>query len=120
VEAAEDGSHFLRDAPGHDHQVSLTRGGPENFGAEAGDVEARRACGHHLYGAAGQAEGHGPDGVLANPVDGEIERGEKHAFRLLVAVVGFSHFEAVFYAALERSEQIAVSLPGGRHGSSIS
>ena len=119
VEAAEDGSHFLRDAPGHDHEVGLARRGAEHLGAEASDVEARSAHGHHFNGAAGQPEGHGPHGVLANPVNREIERSEKDAFRRLVAVVGFSYFEAVFYAAIERSEQIAVTLYGRRHGSSI-
>jgi len=54
--AADDGSHFLREAAGDDHQISLAWRGAENFSAEASEVKARSGHGHHLDGAAGQPE----------------------------------------------------------------
>src|SRR5205807_7882122 len=59
-------------------------GWPENFCAETCDVEARRAHGHHLDSTASQAEGQGPDGILAHPVDRRIERGEYNTFRRVI------------------------------------
>ena len=80
VELANDGSHFLREAAGDDHQIGLARRRAENFGAEAGDVETGGGHGHHLDGAAGEAETERPDGAAARPVHGFVERGEDDAF----------------------------------------
>jgi hypothetical protein len=52
----------------------------EHFGAEAGDIETRSGHRHHLDCAASQAERHGPDGVLARPVDRVAERGGDDSF----------------------------------------
>jgi hypothetical protein len=80
VKLADDGGHFLREAAGDDHEVGLAWGRAENFGAEAGNVKAGSGHGHHLDGAAGEAEAEGPDGAAAGPVYGFIEGGEDDAF----------------------------------------
>src|SRR5208282_2330341 len=91
------GSHFLRYAPGDDHQVRLPRRRPEYFGAEARDIEARCAHRHHFNGAAGEPKCHRPDRTLARPVDGRVERGHDDAFGDAVSVDEFlDYFLAVF------------------------
>ena len=65
VDLTEDGGHLLRDTPRHDHEVGLAGRGPEDLHAETGDVVVGGADGHHLDGAAGEAEGHGPDRIAA-------------------------------------------------------
>src|SRR6266566_1008144 len=91
VKLANDGSHFLREAAGDDHQIGLARRGAENFCAEARHVKACRSHGHHFNGAAGEAKTERPDGAFARPVDGLIERREDDAFVLeeLPEIVGF-------------------------------
>jgi hypothetical protein len=80
VELANDGSHFLREASGDDHEVGLARRGAENFGAEARDVETGGGHRHHFNGAAGESETEGPDRAAARPVHGFVERREDNAF----------------------------------------
>ena len=66
VDLAHDRGHLLADPAGDDHQVGLARRGGEALHAEPGDVVVGRADGHHLDGAAGQAEGRRPDRGLAH------------------------------------------------------
>ena len=61
VDLADDGSHLLADPPGDDHEVGLARRRAEDLLAPAARVEARGAEGHHLDGAARQAEGGRPE-----------------------------------------------------------
>ena len=61
VDLAQHRGHLLADPAGHDHQVGLARAGAEDLHAEAGEVVLRAAGGHHLDGAAGQAEGRRPE-----------------------------------------------------------
>jgi hypothetical protein len=63
VEGLDRRGHLLVDRAGDDHDVGLARRGTEDLGAETGDVEAGRAGGHHLDGAAGEAEGQRPQRV---------------------------------------------------------
>src|SRR5215469_11444495 len=85
VKFADHRSHLLRDAARDDHEVGLARRRTKHFGTKAGNVETRRAHRHHFDSAAGQAEGHWPNGVLAHPVHDIVERSEDDAFMLLLA-----------------------------------
>ena len=80
----------MREAAGDDHQVGLAGRGAKNFGAEAREVKTGGGHGHHFNGAAGEAKAERPDGALASPVHGFVERGEDDAFVLQKAaeVVG--------------------------------
>jgi len=80
VELTDDRSHFLREPAGHDHQIGLAGRGAENFGAEAREVKAGSGHGHHFDGAAGEPKTKWPDGTLARPVHGLVERREDDAF----------------------------------------
>ena len=73
VDLAEGGSHLVGQGAGDDHDVGLARRGAENY-AEAVLVVARGGEVHHFDGAAGEAEGHGPEGALAGPV-GDLVKG---------------------------------------------
>src|SRR5262249_32848546 len=90
-ELADHRGHLLRDTAGDDHEIGLPRRRPEHLGAKARDIETRGAHGHHLNGAAGQAERHGPDGALAHPVHHVVERGENYPLRLLVSKQNLPH-----------------------------
>jgi hypothetical protein len=92
VELANDGSHFLREAAGDDHEIGLARRWAKNLGAETRDVEAGGGHGHHFDGAAGEPESEGPDGAAASPVHSFVERRENDAFVFeeLAEVVGLS------------------------------
>jgi hypothetical protein len=76
---AKDGSHFLADSSGDDHDVALAGGGSEGFGAEAGDVELGSGGAHHFDCAAGEAEGDGPKGVGSRLGDQAFERRDDDA-----------------------------------------
>jgi len=91
VKLADDGSHFLREAAGDNHQIGLAGRGAENLGAEASEVKARSGHGHHLDGAAGQAKAKRPNGALARPIHGLIESREDDAFirEEIPEIVGF-------------------------------
>lgn len=67
VDLAEGGGHLVGERAGDDHDVGLARGGAEDD-AQAVLVVAGGGEVHHFDGAAGKAEGHGPDGALAGPV----------------------------------------------------
>ena len=67
VDLAERGSHLVGEGAGHDHDVGLAGGGAEDY-SQAVLVVARSGEVHHFDGAAGEAEGHGPEGALAGPV----------------------------------------------------
>lgn len=75
-------SHFVRQRAGHDHDVGLARAGAEDD-AQAILVVARRGEVHHFDGAAGETEGHGPEGPLAGPI-GDLVDGCSEARRVSV------------------------------------
>ena len=91
-----DRGHLEADRSRDDHQVALARAGAEDFGAEAGEIEAGSGHGHHLNGAAGETETEWPDGALAGPVHGFIELREDDAFVLkeLAEIVGLGESDA--------------------------
>src|SRR5260370_21443219 len=96
-ELANYGSHFVRDAAGNDHQIRLARRRAKHFGAEARDIETRRAHRHHFNGTTGQPKRHGPNRILAHPVDGRVECGHDDALGHPVSVNQFlDYFLAVF------------------------
>ena len=64
VEELDRLGHLLDDCPGHDHDIGLSRGGPRDD-AEAVEVVMGHVRAHHLDCTAGEAEGQGPEGVLA-------------------------------------------------------
>jgi len=72
VDLSESGSHLVGECAGYDHDVGLARAGAEDY-AQAVLVVARGGEVHHLDGAAGEAEGHGPEGALAGPVGDLVE-----------------------------------------------
>ena len=67
VDLPQGGRHLVGQGAGHDHDVGLAGGGAED---DAQTVLVVAGCGevHHFDGAAGEAEGHGPEGALAGPV----------------------------------------------------
>ena len=67
VHLSQGGGHLVGERAGHDHHIRLPRAGPEDD-AEAVLIVARGGEVHHLDGAAGESEGHGPQGALAGPV----------------------------------------------------
>ncbi len=67
VDLSEGGGHFVGEGAGHDHDVGLAGGGAEDY-PEPVLVVAGGGEVHHFYGAAREAEGHGPEGALARPV----------------------------------------------------
>ena len=66
--------HFVCQSAGHDHDVGLPGRGAEDD-AQAVLVVAGGGEVHHFDGAAGEAEGHGPEGGLAGPVGDLVEGG---------------------------------------------
>src|SRR5690606_33798030 len=76
--------HLLVHRARDDHQIGLARGSPEDH-AEAVEVVAGSARGHHLDGAAGDAEEHVPQRRLAAPVDQAAQAGGDDAGHRLVA-----------------------------------
>jgi hypothetical protein len=72
VDLTERGRHFVRQCTGYDHDVGLARRGAEDD-AHPVLVVARGGEVHHFDGAAGEAEGHGPEGALAGPVGDLVE-----------------------------------------------
>ena len=97
VQTANDRGHFLREASGDDHQIGLTRGRAEDFGAETSHVEAGGGHRHHFDCAASQAETERPDGASAGPIHGFVELGENYAFvfEQLAKIVGLSECYAL-------------------------
>src|SRR5260370_1119507 len=64
VKLADHRSHFVGKAAGNNHQVGMAGVWSEKFPAEPAHLEARGRHGHHLDGAAGQAETKRPNGTL--------------------------------------------------------
>jgi hypothetical protein len=69
---SERGSHLIRERTGNDHNVGLTRRGTENYTKSILVVAWCREM-HHFDRAAGEAEGHGPEGALTGPVSYLVE-----------------------------------------------
>ena len=67
VDLPQGGSHFVGERAGNDHDIRLARRGAEDY-AQSVLIVARGGEVHHLNGAAGQAECHGPERGLAGPV----------------------------------------------------
>src|SRR4029079_2958576 len=78
VDALEHRRHLDRHRARHDHQVRVARRCPGHH-AETLDVEARREGRHHLDGAAGEPERHGPYRRLARPVEEPVGDGRQRA-----------------------------------------
>src|SRR5262249_1489911 len=95
VKTADHRPHLVTDAPADDHEVGLPRRAPEHFRAEAGDIEARRRHRHHLDGATSEAERHGPDRILARPVDGRAQGCSDNSLR-------YRCFESLVIDAVEQ------------------
>src|ERR1022692_5329124 len=74
-DAFQNRRHLECHRAGHDHEVGLARAGPEDFRAEARDIETRSAGCDHLDGAAGQAKSKRPDGRQPRPVEHMVNRG---------------------------------------------
>jgi len=72
VHLTQRGRHLVRKRAGHDHNVGLARRGAENDAHAILVVAGRREV-HHFDGAAGEAEGHGPERALAGPVGDLVE-----------------------------------------------
>ena len=64
--------HFVGQGAGDYHDVRLARGGAEDY-TQAILVVARGGEVHHFYGAAGEAEGHGPQRALTGPIGDLVE-----------------------------------------------
>src|SRR5262249_25887685 len=62
-----------------DDEIRLPRRWAKNFRAKASNIKSSGAHRHHLNGTAGEAERHGPDGILAYPVDDVVESEEVHS-----------------------------------------
>ncbi|MNJ65303.1 hypothetical protein D3C77_613110 [compost metagenome] len=67
VDLAQRRRHLVAQRASDDHQIGLTRAGPEDD-AELVQVVAGRARVHHLNRATGQTEGHGPHGAGLRPI----------------------------------------------------
>lgn len=74
VDLSEGGSHLVGESAGNDHDIGLSRRGTEND-TETILIVSRGGEMHHLDGAAGETESHGPEGRLAGPVGNSIEGG---------------------------------------------
>ena len=74
VDLAEGGGHLVGEGAGDDHDIGLAGARAEDY-AHAVLIVARRGEVHHLDGAAGEAESHGPEGALPRPVGYGVEGG---------------------------------------------
>lgn len=72
VDLAQSWRHLVRERAGDDHDIGLTGRGAEN---DSHAILVVAWCGemHHFNGAAGETEGHGPEGALACPVGDLVE-----------------------------------------------
>jgi len=64
--------HLVCQCAGYDHNIGLTWRSAEDY-TEAILIVAGRGEMHHFDGAAGEAEGHGPEGALTGPIGDLIE-----------------------------------------------
>ena len=90
VYLSEGRRHLVCERTSHDHDIGLTRRGTEND-TETILIVTRGGEMHHFDGAAGQSEGHGPQGGLARPVGYLIQgcpKGQRmldmYVYRLLI------------------------------------
>lgn len=67
VDLAKGRCHLVGEGAGDNHDVGLARRGTEN-NSHAILIVTRSGKMHHLDGAAGETEGHGPERALARPV----------------------------------------------------
>jgi len=74
VHLSQRGRHLVGQRARDDHHVGLTRRGTEDD-AQSVLIVARGGEVHHFDGAAGEAEGHGPEGGLTAPVGDLVEGG---------------------------------------------
>ena len=65
--------HFIGEGASNDHDVGLAGGGAEDY-TQAVLVVTGGGEVHHFNSAAGEAEGHGPEGTLAGPI-GDLIKG---------------------------------------------
>ena len=78
---AKSGSHLVSKRPGDNHTIRLARTRPE-YDSEPVQIVASRTGMHHLHGAAGEPEGHGPDRSPTGPVHQVIYLGDHELRRL--------------------------------------
>ena len=107
VDLAEGGSHLVGEGAGYDHDVGLAGGGSEDD-AQAILVVAGGGEVHHFDGAAGEAEGHGPEGGLAGPVGDDVEGCPTHVSYQLIqhaALAIASSRTLCLRSGVERSEE---------------
>jgi hypothetical protein len=96
-EAADDRGHLLGDGARDDHQVGLARRGAKDFRAEAGHVVTGIEDGHHLDGAAGEAELHRPERRFTSPIE-EFVDGRRENVRL-EAILDQTHVRTFLFQA---------------------
>jgi hypothetical protein len=72
VDLSERRSHLVCESTGDDHNIRLARGGTEDYTKSILIVSWGGEM-HHFDGAAGQSEGHRPEGTLTGPVGYLIE-----------------------------------------------
>ena len=77
VEAQDDRRNFLEDGTGGNQQIGLARRGAQHFGAEPGHVVPGGKGRGFFHKTAGKPEKHGPEAVLARPVDHQIGGAEQ-------------------------------------------
>ena len=86
--------HLVGQCARHNHNIALPWTRAEDY-AQTILVVARRGEMHHFDGAAGEAEGHGPEGALTRPVGDLVESCERV---LHGAFLGFLRREGHFTA----------------------
>jgi len=79
VDLSQSRRHLVGQGAGDNHDVGLTGRGAENDAHSVLVVAGSRQV-HHLDGAAGETEGHGPEGALAGPVCDLVEGGSVRCF----------------------------------------
>lgn len=74
VDLAQCWGHLVGESAGNDHHIGLSRRGTKD---DTESILIIAGCGemHHLDGAAGKAERHGPEGPLASPICNLIHGG---------------------------------------------
>lgn len=72
VDLSQCGCHLVGKCAGDDHDIGLTWRGTENY-TKSILVVSWGGKVHHLDGAAGETEGHGPEGALSCPVGDRVQ-----------------------------------------------
>ena len=75
IDAPDDLGHLLRHGTCHEHEVRLSRRAPGDD-SHSVKIIVTGIHGHHLDGASGQSERHGPERRRPSPVDQLIHRGD--------------------------------------------